>query len=247
MGAFNRLQKVRRRLDEDAFRPSSVIERLVLQVIGGWELVKAEVAFHSFAAAGSDAQWRPDGNPAEAVLKIAKALRVRHPHEEFRDAAQEANAVRRRFAHLLALGDIVGEWPERTLQFMRRGEPGESYGKLRERIGLKWRDQQWAQQVFHQDSISEQDLHKTLAQERWLIQVCRGIDHLGARLAESPDLADDRKISDGEWWSVYTPNSWWIPWVLPEWHRDKRTTLYVRDVRLPADDSVGDVGEVVKP
>jgi hypothetical protein len=32
--AFKRLDTVRRRLDEDAFTPSPVIERLVLQVIG---------------------------------------------------------------------------------------------------------------------------------------------------------------------------------------------------------------------
>ena len=37
--AYRRLDRARRRMDEDNFRPSSVIERLVLQVIGGWEQV----------------------------------------------------------------------------------------------------------------------------------------------------------------------------------------------------------------
>jgi hypothetical protein len=118
---------------------------------------------------------------------------------------------------------------------MRRGEPGESYGQRREAIGLKWRDKQWAQQAFHQDSITEQELHDALAKERWMVHVCRGVDNMTAHLAESPDLPDDHKISDGEWWSVYALNSWWIPWILPEWRQEQRTTLYVRDVRLAAD------------
>jgi hypothetical protein len=234
MAAFNRLDKVRRRLDDDAFWPSSVIERLVLQVIGGWEQVKAEIAFHGFHAAGSDAEWNPDTNAAQELQKIATTLRVRHPHAEFAAVAKEANDVRRRFAHLLALGDTIGERPNRTLQFIRRGEPGESYGKRREKIGLKWRDDQWSMQSFHQDSITEQELHDTLANEQWMIHVCRGIAHINAHLDASPDLPDDHKISDGEWWSVYS-GGWWVPWVLPEWQQEQRTTLYVRDVRLPAD------------
>jgi hypothetical protein len=64
MHAFNRLDKVRRRLDDDAFMPSPVIERLVLQVIGGWEQVKAEIYFHALKRRGSTlsgvqtAMWR---------------------------------------------------------------------------------------------------------------------------------------------------------------------------------------------
>jgi hypothetical protein len=51
MAAHRRLDGARRRMDEDAFRPSSVIERLVAQVIGGWEQVRAQVNFNSFTAA----------------------------------------------------------------------------------------------------------------------------------------------------------------------------------------------------
>jgi hypothetical protein len=59
-------------------------------------------------------------------------------------AANDALAVRRRFAHLAALGETVGEWPNRTLQFMRRGEPREPYRRRGEAIGLKWRAKRWA-------------------------------------------------------------------------------------------------------
>lgn len=43
-----------------------MIERLVLQVIGGWELVKAEISFHGFATAGFGAEWSPENNAAQA-------------------------------------------------------------------------------------------------------------------------------------------------------------------------------------
>jgi hypothetical protein len=79
MAAFNRLETARRRLDEDAFMQSPVIERLVLQVIGGWELVKSEIYVHGFTAAGFGAEWRPDNNAAQAFQKVATALRVRYP------------------------------------------------------------------------------------------------------------------------------------------------------------------------
>jgi hypothetical protein len=91
--AFKRLDSVRRRLDEDAFEPSPVIERLVLQVIGGWELVKAEIYFHSFAAAGFGAEWSSE-KIVKAMKKIATAAHVRYPHEQFAAAANDANDVR---------------------------------------------------------------------------------------------------------------------------------------------------------
>lgn len=82
MAAFMRLESARRRMDGDAFTPSPVIERLVLQVIGGWELLKAEVNFHSFTAAGFGADWNSE-NSAKAMREIAEARRVSHPHQEF--------------------------------------------------------------------------------------------------------------------------------------------------------------------
>jgi hypothetical protein len=135
MVAFRRLDRVRRRLDHDAFTPSAVIERLVLQVIGGWENVKAEVNLRSFAAGG----LRPDhasDPPATKMNRIATALRARHPHEEFSTVANDVNRVRQLFAHFLALGDTVGECPNRTLHFMRLGEPAESYRRRGAALGL---------------------------------------------------------------------------------------------------------------
>lgn len=54
MAAFRRLQRIRD-VEREAFIPSPVMERLVLQVMGGWENVISEVNFSRFAAAGLSA------------------------------------------------------------------------------------------------------------------------------------------------------------------------------------------------
>ena len=112
-------------------------------------------------------------------------------------------------------------------------EPGEAYGRRGEALGLKWRDEEWAQQSRHQDSITEQELRDTLTKENWLIQVCRAVRRLGGILENSPDLPDDHEAMGA---------GWYIPWTLPEW-RDGRTTLYVRDIRLSDDE----VAALVQP
>jgi hypothetical protein len=209
--------------EEDAFVPSSVIERLVLQVIGGWELVRAYVNFSSFTEAGPEREWAGAKSLAKAMRQSAEDARVRYPHDEWSTVADEVNRVRQRFAHFLYINDITGEYPNRTLTFTRLGESGEPYGRRGEALGLKWRDDEWAQQSRHEDSITEQELRDTLAKEQWLIHCCRAVRRLGGILENSPDLPDDHPAMG---------SGWWIPWVLPEW-QDGRTTLYVRDIRLP--------------
>ena len=213
-------------MDEDAFDPSAVVERLVLQVIGGWEQVRAQVNFNSFTDAGPDAEWAGARKLAKAMREMAIKARVRHPHDEWSTAVNEVNSVRRKFAHLLHLDQTEGEYPNRTLHFTRLGEPGVAYGRRGQALGLKWRDEEWAQQSRHQDWITEQDLRDTLAKEKWLIQVCRAVYHLGGIFEDSPDLSDDHEAMGA---------GWYIPWTLPEWG-DGRTKLYVRDIRLTDDE-----------
>ena len=86
-------------MDEDAFDPSAVVERLVLQVIGGWEQVRAQVNFNSFTDAGPDAEWAGARKLAKAMREMAIKARVRHPHDEWSTAVNEVNSVRRKFAH----------------------------------------------------------------------------------------------------------------------------------------------------
>ena len=56
MAAYRRLKKIQD-VERQAFYPSSILERLVLQVMGGWENLKTEVNLSRFTAAGPAADW----------------------------------------------------------------------------------------------------------------------------------------------------------------------------------------------
>lgn len=212
-----------RRYDErKIFRPSENLERTVLTVIGGWEMVRAQVNFNSFTDAGPDAEWAGSDKLAKALREMAVALRIRHPHDEWARVATEVSTVRHKFGHMLYLGDVEGEYPHRTLRFTRLGAEGEQRRGRGDSLGLSWRDDEWSQQSRHRDSVTEQELWQTLDKEYWLIQVSRAVRRLGGILQESPHLPDDHPI---------TGMAWYRPWRLPEW--GDREDLTVGDLRLP--------------
>lgn len=204
----------------EILQPSESLERTVLTVIGGWELVRAQVNFNSFTDAGPDAEWAGSDRLAKTLRELAVSLRVRHPHDQWARASREVSNVRHKFGHMLYLEDVEGEMPNRTLHFMRLGAEGEQRRGRGDSLGLSWRDDDWSQQSRHRDSVTEQELSQTLQKECWLIQVVRGVRYLGAILQESPDLPDDHPIT-----------GWWVAWWLPEW--GEREDLTVADLRLP--------------
>jgi hypothetical protein len=86
------------------------------------------------------------------------------------------NQVRQKFAHFLFVSAIVGEEPpDRTLYFTRLGKADDSYKAQGSSLGLSWRDEEWAQQHRHEDSITEQELRETLAELKELIDWCRAL------------------------------------------------------------------------
>jgi hypothetical protein len=213
----------RRRYDErEILRPSENLERTVLTVLGGWEMVRAQVNFNSFTDAGPDAEWAGADKLAKTLREMAIAARIRHPHDQWARVANEVSNVRHKFGHMLYLDEIEGEIPHRTLHFTRLGGEGEQRRGRGDSLGLSWRNDEWAQQVRHRDSVTEQELSQALEKEYWLIQVSRAVRHLGGILQERPDLPDDHPI---------TGPSWYIPWWLPEW--GDREDLVVGDLRLP--------------
>lgn len=208
--------------EREILRASENLERTVLTVLGGWELVRAQVNFNSFTDAGPDAEWPGSDKLAKTLREIAVAARVRHPHDQWARVANEVSSVRHKFGHMLYLDEIEGEIPYRTLYFTRLGSAGEQRIGRGDSLGLSWRDDEWAQQARHRDSVTEQELWQTLEKEYWLIQVCRAVRHIGGIFEESPDLPDDHSI---------TVASWYVPWRLPEW--GDREDLVVADLRLP--------------
>ena len=104
---------------------------------------------------------------------MAVAARIRHPHDQWARVANEVSKVRHKFGHMLHLDEIEGEIPHRTLHFTRLGSAGERYRGRGDSLGLSWRDDEWAQQARHRDSVTEQELWQTLEKEYWLIQVSR--------------------------------------------------------------------------
>ena len=182
--------------------------------------MRAQVNFNSFTNAGPDAEWAGSEKLAATLREMAVAARIRHPHDEWARVANEVNRVRQKFAHILHLDETEGECPHRTLHFTRLGAEGEQRRGRGDALGLSWRDEDWAKQARHRDSVTEKELWEALDKEYWLIQVSRAVHRLGGILQEIPDLPDDHPLA-----------GWYIPWRLPEW--GDREDLVVRDLRLP--------------
>ena len=201
------------------------IEALVLQVLGGWEQLKAAVNMYQFLEAGPGAEWPGQENLPAAMNKLAKEYRIRWPHDRFAAAVDHADKIRQRLAHLFYVSGVVGdEPPNRTLYFTRLGKAGDSFKAKKGGLGLEWKDEEWAQQHRHEDSITERELRETLAELKWLIDWCRALKRLAGILDNSPDLPDDHPINT---------SGWWIPR-----RTDTEPLLLGRDLRL-GDEIVG--------
>jgi hypothetical protein len=220
--AFRRLQQIRD-VEQAAFIPSSVIERLVLQVMGGWENVISEVNFHRFAAASADGDWVDETRLAKAIRELAEESNVRWPHDQWSKVAHHAGNVRKRLAHMLYIDSTTGEYPNRTLTFIRQGKPADSYRspKGAPPAGLSWRDRNWCQQTRHKDSITEQELRGTLDDLRWMILCCRLMMRYRDIFHAVPDIPDDH---------VFTATR--PPWWLPEWGDPATTDVTVGHIRI---------------
>jgi hypothetical protein len=140
--AYTRIQSVND-AERRSFEPSRLLERLVLQVLGGWSNVIAEVNFARFNAKGPDAEWVQENKLVKSVRELAEDSRVRWPHDDFSAAADHAGNVRHQLAHMLFIKEIVGDSPDQILRFVRLGEPGQRRTVKGVPTELTWRDEQW--------------------------------------------------------------------------------------------------------
>ena len=150
---------------------------------------------YRFLEAGPGAARPGEKNLPAAMNKLANEYRIRWPHDRFAAKVDHANKIRQRFAHFFFVSGVVGdEAPNRTLYFTRLGKAGDSYKAKHGALGLEWRDEEWAQQHRHEDSITEQELRETLAEMQWLIDCCRALRRLAGILENSPHLSEDHDV-----------------------------------------------------
>ena len=191
----------------------------MLQVVGGWEQLIAAVNAQQFMDAGPGADWQSDDKKLPATMnKLAKKYRIRWPHDRFAAKVNHANKIRQRFAHFLYISSVLGdEPPTRTLYFTRLGKAGHSLRAKPGTLGLEWRDEEVVQQYHHEDNITEQKLHETLAELKSLIEWCWALRALAKKLSDSTDLPDDHPIDTEDW-------------LIP-WRTDEEPLLVQRDLR----------------
>lgn len=213
--------------EQRSFEPSRRIERLVLQVLGGWSNLIATVNLARWHAAGPDAEWVHEAKLPKAVRELAEGARVRWPHDDFAAAADHAGEVRHTLAHMLFIRSISGETPDQVLCFVRLGLPGQPRTVNGSPAELEWRDDQWSSQTIHESRITEGELRQALVEIRWMWESVRALLRLRDQFAEYSDLADDHQLT------LYPNGGWWIPWAPADWFNGNHTPT-VGDVRLPA-------------
>jgi hypothetical protein len=206
-----------------SFVPSSVMERLVLQVLGCWANMLAEVNASRFSAAGPGADWVDESKLTKSVRVLAEESRVRWPQDQFANTADHAGAIRHSMAHMLYINDITGDWPKRTLVFTRLGLPGQPRKIKGRPAELSWRDSEWSQQTVRQDAIAEGDLRTAVAEIKWMYDCVRAIARLRSMLAAQPELDVDHEVV------LYPNGGWWIPWI--DTDPLSETTMRIGDIR----------------
>lgn len=159
---FKRIQ----RFEEEAFIPSRTIERLILQVLGGWSNLVETVRWQRFHIAGvekKDEIVHPNADQLGKLLKnIARDSHVRVPGSDFKAAATMIREVRNDLAHMLYLQEVAGAAPHRTVTYVRVEN-------------LEFRDDVWSAQNRREVTVTEDQLRDALDATRWLIRCSKWI------------------------------------------------------------------------
>lgn len=195
-----------------ALRPAaSSIEAFALKVLGGWELLKADVNWAYFHAVGQGGPPAKSDKLPATIRRVAEIYNVRWPHEDWSRACDQAGEVRHKLAHLLyvTMVDNESDPPHRKMAFMRLGKPGEPRIRDKRPGELSFRDDVWSQQYSQLDAIAEQDLVVAIQRIKWMYDCCHYLQRLGEFLnGESP------------WPDDYVLPSWerdLVPWWFDDW------------------------------
>ncbi|WP_280392803.1 hypothetical protein [Nocardia wallacei] len=234
-GANHVFRQIEERMkrEQAAWCPDESLERTAWSVVGCWQMLVSEVNFVYFDAAG------PTGDPLDKVelpAKIRKAAEfqgIRWPHDEWSAAANRTKNVRHKLAHLLYIDSISGAEPDRTMNIVRMGGPGESRvtttGHPR---GLSWRyvpdptkdpdGVAWSQMTWHVDTITEAELSSVLEAMRWMRDCCWTMQRLGA-------IARDITPRNGLRLPHHEQDA--LPWWFSDWGNRTTAELTWGDIR----------------
>ncbi|QII09248.1 hypothetical protein BH93_27120 (plasmid) [Rhodococcoides fascians A25f] len=166
--------------ENEAFIPSWTIERLIIQVLGGWSNLVEQVRWHRYHAAGIENQnefVHPNADQLGKTMKnIARDAGIRAPGAEMKSAAVMVRDVRNDLAHMVYLEEIDGEPPHRTVNYVRVD-------------GMEFADKKWSAQKRRRVTVTEDKLREALAATKWLMDCVRALEHVGQILDKYPDYA----------------------------------------------------------
>lgn len=203
--------EIHRKAEERAWAPAAAsMEALVLKILGGWEMLKAEVNWAYFhwanvQFAGPDSP--PDANAHDmsvTISHVAEGYNVRWPGEDWSATYKKVAQVRHKLAHLLYVFEVDNESspPNRKLEFMRIGTPGQK----RKRFGeFRVLDDVWSRQDRYLDTVTAKELADALDATTWLVDCVRSLKRLEQFLNDEHPWPDDYVIPGWErdflvWW-----------------------------------------------
>lgn len=208
---YNHIEE-NQRIAKAAFYPSQVIERTMLQVMGGWEHVVEEVRFLKYVIQDiPEKPTMPDyDNPARDMRRLCRTLKLRVPDTFWTAECKAIQQMRNDLGHMLHITAVEGDAPNRSVTFLRV-----PYRQPDEMTMVEG----WARHGRIKVTQTEQQLIEALTNLRWLRDSCFAIRKFGM---EFGDWADDRSIE-----SV----AGILPWWLPEWGEPGCRELFMRDLR----------------
>lgn len=203
--------KRQQRIAAEAMEPSSNIERLMLQILGGWSRVAEDVVFlrHIVRDDALAVPPRTDaGRLANHFKMLGRELGVRIPDKsEFTRRCKPTGAIRNNLGHMLYIKSITGSEPNRSVEILTAGE-------------MNLDEANWAKRENPTVTITEYELKNALADLKWLSACIFAIRKIGVEWQDRPDessVAHLRGI---------------IPWTFDDWDP---TVLKMRDLRADKD------------
>jgi hypothetical protein len=206
--AVYRHYRERQLAEECAWRPTATsMEALVLKVLGGWEMLKADVNWAYFHSVGRGGPPAKSKQLPGTIRQVAEKYNVRWPHEDWSATHAEAGKVRQKLAHLLYVYKVDNESspPNRKLAFVRLGAPGQPRIVDRRPGELSFRDDVWSQRLEHIDAVTEKELADALQAIKWLKDCVHFLRRLGDLLSGDDPWPDDYELPEWErdllvWW-----------------------------------------------